>query len=279
MSDHQGAPNVPLSDWQVEFLRLTAFTTVSPTSINMWEELIGEPPENQQIRKKEQAIFQVGSLGDHRLTCLIQPPRIEWRLIFSEDADQNIATFQDLHFDAIGGVEENLHTFQNLMEKWLQRINGVNRLAFGAVLLHSVADRSTGYKYLGNLLTHVSLDADNATDFMYRINWPCQSQSGVDNLSMNRLSTWSIAHLRQAVVSLRGDAVIGQAVLEVDTGDAGQKTVSETSVSPGIFAARLELDINTSQNFVGNLPSDQLDALFSEMGRLGLAIATRGEMG
>jgi hypothetical protein len=45
-----------------------------------------------------------------------------------------------------------------------------------------------------------------------------------------------------------------------------------------LTVCRLELDINTAEDFVGELPHEPLPDLFQELTKLGLEIATQGDI-
>jgi len=135
----------------------------------------------------------------------------------------------------------------------------LRRFAFGAVLFQFVEDREDGYRQISAYLPAVKLDAKGSSDFSYQINRPRDSRSGVPGLQVNRLCRWSVAQLMHAQVSLS---------------DAG---VQKTELGSH-FACRLEMDINTSAEFRGELSPEQSKIVFGELLELGAEIAQQGDI-
>jgi hypothetical protein len=148
------------------------------------------------------------------------------------------------------------------MARWLSdsQIPAVTRLAFGAVIVYPVQDRETGYQVLNPYLPSVDVDPDGAFDFLYQINRPRDSSTGIESLRVNRLSRWSVV---QQVYT---------------TFELGARPGRVLALSPQQLACRLELDINTTSDFSGILPADKLPDLFQELVDLGEEIIAKGEL-
>ncbi|MDQ7034545.1 MAG: hypothetical protein Q9P01_06835 [Anaerolineae bacterium] len=114
-----------------------------------------------------------------------------------------------------------------------------------------------GYEKLTELLPF-KIDAENSSDFFYQINRRRNSNT-ISNLELNRLSKWSVLKLQTALI--RTDIAANQLI-----------------TLPEAYACRLELDINTIQNFEGELDQDKLSDLFYELINLGKEIATKGDI-
>jgi hypothetical protein len=152
--------------------------------------------------------------------------------------------------------------FSRLVEVWLVRndVPDVARMAFGAVVKHYEDSRRSGYQRLPDYVPiRVSPDS---SDFMYQINLPVDSRTGVEQLQINRLSKWSIAALRRF-----------SATVNVGSGHAHQ------DVSEPVFAFRIEVDINTSPSFERPLPRERLVDIYRELANFGLEIITSGITG
>lgn len=158
----------------------------------------------------------------------------------------------------IGSALETLPRFSEFTERWLAQpdVPDLARVAFGAVLNHIEPDQRTGYMRLPNFVP-VSVDPESS-DFMYQINLPVPSRTGIEGLQINRLTKWGISFLR--VFSLNA-AILTQ---------SGPQLASEP-----IFALRLELDINTKPEISG-IPRDRVTDVFRELVQMGLQIADTG---
>jgi hypothetical protein len=92
--------------------------------------------------------------------------------------------------------------------------------------------------------------------FLYQINRPRASQTGIPSLRINRLTKWSVAIL----VHLSGTDVT---------------RLSEVSQR---HACRMEFDINTTPDFGGPLPQGAFPALLGEFTALVRELAEHGDV-
>lgn len=252
-----------LSAWQVELLRLTAF--ISPAveigEPDWWKVVVGEEPETKVSKAKIGEHQQVGPFQGGRLILRIQPARVDWLFTLASEFPQEesgTGTGTEADEGIIGSFPACLDSFAPAMKRWLTTCPPIQRLAFGAVLTQPVDDRKSGYRLIGAYLPF-PLDAENSSDFNYQINRPRVSVS-VPGLNINRLQRWSVALTQkmQMTVSLPGKA--------------SWLPVGEQ------HACRLELDINTSQQFEGEFSCDQLPAVLDELIQLGREIAEKGDV-
>jgi hypothetical protein len=132
-------------------------------------------------------------------------------------------------------------------------------LAFGAVLLSPVDTKQLGYQQLNRLLPFIELDTEGISDFLYQINRPRDTTTQIEGLQINRLSKWNVATFRQV------NFIVGQ-------------TSVRTSRRSEVFACRLELDMNTHQDFSGELLPEQLPEVFNELIALGREIKNEGDV-
>lgn len=244
-------------DWQVENLRMTAFPSPSvqfDPETNWWNDLMGAPPETSIHRARQGLLRQEGQLEDKRLILTIQPDRINWLLTAIE-------VEEEIDLPIIGPFEEMLGIFLPLMLRWfeLDTCPPLSRLAFGAVLLSPVDTKQLGYQQLDSFLPSVELDTEGISDFLYQINRPRDTITQIEGLQINRLSKWNVATLRQV------NFIVGQ-------------TTVRTSPRQEVFACRLELDINTHQDFNGELLPEQLPEVFNELVNLGREITREGDI-
>jgi hypothetical protein len=248
----------PLSTWQVETLRLTAFPspTAQVAELAWWTELVGEPPETRISRPRMGGQQEEGSYRGGKLLLRVRPERIDWLFTTVHEEEGEVEAFP-----TIGAFPETVNIFLPLMRRWFDfdTCPPAQRLAFGAVLLQPVEDRSTGYQQLSRYLPHVEVDPEGSSDFLYQINRRRESTSGINGLEINRLSKWSVATWRPARLSV-GPAGIGYS--------KGQEH----------FACRLELDINTVPNLQEELTREQMPQVLEELVGLGREIAREGDI-
>lgn len=251
----------PLDAWKVENLRLTAFypsgAKIDPST--WWTDLIGYPPEKVLSRPKMGHLQQDGVFEGKRLVLQVQPERVDWNLrppvLSPEEEESDILPI-------VGSLPDVLNSFLDLMFRWLQIQPPITRLAFGAILLQPVQDLRAGYITIGEYLPYVKVDPDRSSEFSYQINRPRDCTSGIEGLRINRLTRWSVAKF--------GFGSIGISL--------GRELAASVGVTQERFACRLELDINTSPDFRGELPQERLPGLFQELVELGQEIAAKGDI-
>jgi hypothetical protein len=122
-----------------------------------------------------------------------------------------------------------------------------------------VKDRAEGHRRLLQYAPGLPIDSAEATDVLFQINRPRQNSVGVADLTINRLTKWSV------------DQVMMQTLLVQVSG--GQTVTSEGSE---LILLRLELDINTAPTFRGRLQPDQSEPLYEEMMAMGADISEKG---
>lgn len=243
----------PVSVWQVESLRLTVFLAPGAVvSDSTWEDLVGKPPEISVRRPHYQ---DEGEFEDGRLTLATQPSRVDW--LYTADL-RKIET----GLPTVGSFPDAVSKFQQLMYRWLKGCPPITRLAFGTILLQPVGSRIEGYKRIAKHLPFVKLDGENSSEFMYQINRPRVSNN-INILQINRLSKWSVIAMRHLQLVIP----VGQVAI------AQPATLGEEK-----SACRLELDINTSHAFSGELPKERVLPIFDELIVLGKEIAERGDV-
>lgn len=233
--------------WQVESLRITAFL-VSPVdieNINWWEEVVNSKPELDQINRKVGQRVQEGGYSNGVLGLSISPQRVDWRFVPLSSPDSI--------FPRLGGVEDKFPEFIGSMLSWIENCNGINRLAFGVVVIDDKDDHSACYQFLNELLPEVQVN-ENTYDFLYQINRPrIINVSDIKNIKINRLSKWN---------ALKG----GRA--DRDSNDEEKK----------FYVARLELDINTDADQKSVLPIQSLPELINLFAAFAQEIIVDGDI-
>lgn len=250
---------LPIEAWETESLRLTAFPIpASPLEdTGWWQSLIGQPPEVEVTRPREGGRRAEGAFATGRLILETSPIRIDLSLMPSPTQEATTVGFL-----TIGKFSEILTSFTEVTNRWLNLDScpEIRRMAFGAVLLASVDSRASGYSQLAIYLPSVDIDAEHSSDFFYQINRPRKSATGIINLTINRLSKWSVA-----VISGGGF------VLE-------PTQISVHEMPQKYFACRLELDINTTTEQQEPLPRETVPSIFAELVDLAKEIVMEGDI-
>lgn len=240
--------------WQAEQIRLSVFAGAGTTpKLRNWKGLLEKEPDKIQVDRKEDLFVEEGESNGQVLRLIVRPPSINW-LVVPPPPPEPHETFL-----LMGDWQEQLNWFIPLMQNWLSDSVGIVRIGFGSILLSPVDSLIEGYHELIPLLPSVTLYPGESSDFLYQINHPKASQTGVPGLKINRLTKWSVAM---------------QAMGRIDISPIGP---GEFKASPKSFACRLELDVNTAQDFEGPLPDKDLNAIFDELVTLAQNIAHRGE--
>jgi hypothetical protein len=250
----------PLTVWQVESLRVTAFPSPAAQieGSTWWAEVAeGEPDTNISHPKRGEAQFE-GRAHIGKLILQIQPLRIQW--VLSATDEQRGADSPP----TIGSFPEVATAFLPLMDRWFQldTFPLIQRLAFGAVLLQPVEERRTGYRQIAPYLHRwLRLDPDNSSDLLYQINRPRPSTLEIPQLAINRLSKWGVAVYRHFAAPL-------------------EPAAPTTYLFPTeeLFTCLLEIDMNTSQHFPRELEQEQIPEILRELVNLGMEIAQEGDI-
>jgi hypothetical protein len=243
-----------------EALRLTAFLGVSPPKDpTWWSDLTGSQPETRVSKPQVGLSQETGTLEGRTLVLSVQPGRVDWLL------NPGPSQLEGSEISSIGEVTSALNIFVPQMLRWLETAPPITRLAYGATLLEPVGDTSAGYNRLAELLPAVHIDPKASSDFLYQINRPRKSTSNIENLSVNRLSAWSVVSLRKFSISF---AVGSPPIIPVEPSQVGETAT----------AVRIALDISTTPNFHGELPHVRLGEIFEEFIDLAAELATRGDV-
>ena len=246
--------------WEVNTLRLTTFVgpdfDVHP-DIPWWNQVVEHDAEESRSRRSTGELLESGSFEGKQLVLDIKPGRADWR--FSALAGPPGELPEVL--PTIGPLDDLLPPFLKLTEKWLEVCPTVTRMAFGVVLIKPVPDRETGYSVIDTFLPDINIDPENSFDFLYQINRPRNSRSGIGGLKRNRLSKWG---------------VLATTLVKVTGGGGGAGIMQ--NAQPLRFFCRLELDMSTDLEFSEGFSRDNRPAVFRELVDLGHQIAEEGDI-
>lgn len=247
-------------EWRVESLRLTLFTTPEPVDTRgWWDSSVGQPALETASKKMGGETTSSGTLAGQALQLVVTPMRVDWLLTApeptAEDPPQTIPT--------IGPIRDALSEFGQLVHRWLDTAQPrARRLALGVVLLHPEPDADAAMRSLQAFLP-VSLEAGPVSDFLFQINRRQASQT-TPALELNRLSKWSRAMFQRVALQVTAASA------------GGGLSAAQMPIGASAYFSRLELDINTAQEFSGVLEASQLKAVFDELATNALEVAKVG---
>ena len=224
-----------MSIWIANLLRVTAFpiTPIDYTDGRWWDAMDLSEPDFEGLDKKNQKKTFSKTVEDEYVISLEQEPsRLDW-----------ILTTSKLLADI--SVDTAMKTFEPLIVNWLHASPPIKRLAFGANLLKAAETHSDGYRQLDALLPKVSLDDNNSSEFLYRINRP----RVYNGIKINRISKWTLINFIPHI----------------------------TQNSPKYYC-NLELDINTDGDLTNELKREQLKDIQHQLIQLGIEISTEGDI-
>jgi hypothetical protein len=246
----------PISEWRVGALRLTTFhrpdVLLNAQGANdWWQRVAGNPPEDRFSKPVTGEQSDGGRFGDGSLFMQVQPQalRVDWLFQESPDAVQTGETL----------FNERLVAFDPAAARWLEICPPVQRIAFGALALLPVDDRSAGYDRICNYLIF-DVNADTSSDFNFRINRTRESTAS-QGLRINRVSQWSVG-------------VFNRYTLRVSPQGLEQLPLPQRSR----YHLRLELDINTDYARDTDLESSALPRIFRELVYLAQEIVREGDL-
>lgn len=249
--------HTPLADWQALLVRCIAFPdpTLPIASEHWWSEVVGEPSETRIAEPRRGTTMEKGSLGsEQQLVLNLNPNRIEWAYLPIE------TPLLTNEITTLGDYSKAINDFSaDIVMRWfaLESCPRLVRLAFAATLIIPVKDSTEGYGRLGEILKF-DFNWEGSSDFLFQINRPRISTTGVPNLWINRLCKWSNA----VIQNMRLDITNAPSLVTM----------------PGIPAVTLDLDINTAIDSEVELTRDNLPSVYDELVTLAMEIAVEGDI-
>ena len=254
----QSAPK-PSVDWRTVQSRVTVFHPgdVPASNLSEWWEYAfkGVPLLRDETRHLEGIRSLGGVVDDAMWTANAGSERTDFILQPSNNLPPQPGTVWGQSTVA-GPHHEVVRRMVNPIHKYLERVERVNRLAFGAVLVAPGPNLDVVIATLISALPQMGLDRLQTPDFVFRINRRLHSRHSPD-LAINRLFTWSIAQ--------------GQTIALT----AGRQPSQSDSIQ---YAANVELDINTVPAIPGAIPVEKSVVILDELVTLGLEIVEKGDV-
>ncbi len=258
MSAQGSGDPAPAAEWFAWTLRITVFPSPPDEefdSSGWWLELMEAPPDTHVSKPAMRVLQDEGRFLDGELSLALSPGRID--LVLQQDKSK---MFEEDTVPTLGAMDEALAPFVELGERLiaLESFPCIKRLAFAPVFLLPVDSHVSGYSRLNDYLPCVELDGENSSDFLYRINRPRPSSTGIDGLVINRVAQWSVFLFRREIFA--------------------QKNPAESLVKmEPLYACKVGLDINTSAEFEEDLPRDRHMAILAELVQMAKELCVNGD--
>lgn len=252
---------IDLRAWQAETLRLTVFLAqpLDVSRLAWWQSIVGEPPEMRTLRPRQDRLEESGKVGNGvcSLSLDCNPKRIDWLLTPFIAGERELS-----EFPSCGAFPDALELFRGLLMPWLPTCPRLERLAFGAVLLHPVVNLDAGYRWLSTLLPSVRLDPGVSSDFSYSINRPRTLELDASHVGINRLSRWGVVKLSGIMLNVSEGLVVPDSRM----------------LGRDLFSCRLEIDINTAPDFEGGFVGAGATTTVAKLIEVGCELAARGDL-
>ena len=254
-SKGEGVESIAPSTWGTELLRATAFYPGKvPTEVSdWWQRVTGEPFSSRFPDPMAGGVVDEGLIPDGKLSLARTGQRIDWVL------SPNDSVKPDAAGPSLGPLPEVLPKFLSLLSKWSPTSPAVKRLAIGGALFKPVNDWTEGHSVIRGQLSDLALNLDGVRDFGVTINRSRLSEAGVAELTINRMLRWSAAPFTVFAFTV----VDGRAVAKPQGGPQLQ--------------ARVELDINTAGDFPGEIPTDKIHPVLSELAAMAVKVPSEGD--
>ncbi len=238
--------------WSWDLLRATLFTAAQfsdQQQLELWIKFAGCDPDQDNFQRREGMRTLSAKLPNKEQSCNLtfQPTRIDFTLAPTQ-ANPQSDTIEDIK--AFGSQIASLVSDTDI---------SCSRLALGVVAGSSVASKIEGYQKLLALVPSLKFDPEgNISDLIFQFNRYFHSKS-IPGLVLNRLMTWNV--LRSILMQL---PMVAGGVL---------RPIGE----PLGFSLRLDLDLNTPQEFQGDITGVDVKRLFDEMTNTTILTLAKGE--
>ena len=226
--------------WSWDLLRGTLFTVdqfSDQRQLELWTAFAGCDPDQDVFQRREGIRTLAAKLPHKEQNCNLtfQPGRVDFNFAPTQPNLQN---------NTVSDIKDFGHQMANIVGD-----SGIvsSRIALGTVVGYPVSGKIEGYQKLLSLVPSLNFDPnENISDLIFQFNRYFDSQS-IPGLVLNRLMTWNV--LRNMLMQM---PMVPGGVL---------RTIGD----PRSFSLRLDLDLNTSQEFQGNISGLDAKKLFEEM--------------
>ena len=252
----QTIPDIDFGPWNVEHLRLTVFAPGFQAT-ELWEKVMGVPPESIEQRPREASIRQQGEADGNRLHLATNADRLDWTFV----PNPTVVPGANITPPLLRDPDQAVRKLQEALNISLPSVRQVHRMAFGMLLGQEVASQAEGMSRFSQYLPHMNLEEQDASDFMFQVNRRRQL-STVPYAQVNRIARWSLEQM-----------FIGEVRIGISPAQAPQLMPP----SEPVFINRLSLDINTApeNNAIAVV---RMPSLFAELITLACRVAAEGDV-
>jgi hypothetical protein len=248
-----------MPDWYAESFQLALFTGSNwAQRRSLFEELAGTPPVDVSERGQFQMRQEAGPFGNAYLRVSQHPARTDIFLTDFPNRNTTNPTAPDYRqFFWIDKSAAAISLFDSVIAKLPLFSLPVQRLAYLLTMIAPLTNAKSVVVALREKLPLLQFDPDVDTDVSWQINRPRTIPAiGV----INRLSKWSM--LLQA---------------SVFTAPLGIPHLLPIPPQPTEFAARVEVDVNTSSS-IQEISGDAVPSIIATLRALALEIAEKGDI-
>jgi hypothetical protein len=236
-----------LTKWSLANARFSAFSnTYTPLDPASFEQLFGFPFESETTRKAQLLTEFSAKRGQTVYTVSVAGPKID----VTVSSEIQLGDLPTTIFPVLSDPAEATEHLRSAARWIIQNVHGVRRLAVGEQRLLLAASRVEAYNAMAQFLPSIQIDADNSSDFFYRINRPRSVNIGGHTIGINRLTQWVCLQLNVVLTAaelsktaVRSDAV--SVITDVNTkaeDDISSFSVDEKNqIVDKLFAFSLEI--------------------------------------
>jgi len=221
--------------------------------LSWWKWVTENDPESETKKMTEKS-----ALGKHKhgvLDLTIDPLRIIWTYAGMLDVDNALVMPSPEPFP------QACQTLLDTVEKWVKtECPPIYRMGFAARVAYEQDSRESAYECIGKLLSPYVIIDPQSTDMMYRINRKRPLRMGTEQVTINRLATWTCVGLH---ISLR-----------TSVGHTESMTIKKSSP----MSCFVELDINTDAQRTTPLAQSSVFDALREFTAMAIEIASKGDI-
>lgn len=176
-----------MENWFVQQLRITVFVTnPAPSLDDVWKLITTEEPEVDEARPRDGYRKLACALDDYLLELQALPGRLD----ITESPHMGMGISPVFH---LGDAKPRIEKFSAMINTILPKFSfEIHRIALGFVFLQMADGRVASYQKLQEYLP-VTLDIENAREFMYQVNYPKVVDVDHEKFELNNISRWSAA--------------------------------------------------------------------------------------
>lgn len=244
------------SEWRVLHHQATVFWEEPQVATDQewWQEATGGG--EFETTRKGLVRTDAGEHEGRQVQLTVSPIRADW-IAFPVINMESEAPL--VNPPTLGTFEESCLVLDAIVIPWLESCPSIVRLSSVTKLAHFTPTREDSYAILDRCLPDVIVDP-TASEFQFKINRKRESTTGIEQLVINRLCTWSSVKLELTLKLVNA-----------------QNLSQQHSIKQEFTGAMLEADINTTPEFSSPLPQDRLAEIWHELASLTAGVIANGD--